>query len=242
MWSISVCFLHDFDPLTHVSFGTAVNGSWPDHHFWLGFPFCHVGWNLFARRPFPLLLDWPAARAGVDLTLFRRVAGPVSCGVCSDDVSPVELEARGDDTLGTFPSGVTVLEVWVAAGRGVSAAVWYARFCILFVLVGVVALSWCVAELTLCSAVHPDPSSPGSGPASSGPWCTWGGRGCWRGAGSNILCLLKVSGGSWVRNVYGMVSGGVEVGCEVGVQSLVNGIVGTMKFRRQRCCWKIVHM
>ena len=60
--------------------------------------------------------------------------------------------------------------------------------------------------------------------------------------GSNILCLPKVSGGSWVWNVYGMLSGGVEVGCEVGVQSLVDGIVGTMKLRRQRCCWKIVHM
>ena len=35
----------------------------------------------------------------------------MSCGVWSDDVSPVELDARVDDTLGAFPSGVTVLEV-----------------------------------------------------------------------------------------------------------------------------------
>ena len=89
-------------------------------------------------------------------------------GVWSDDASPAELEARGDDILGAFPSGVTVLEVCVAAWRGVTAAVWYARFCFLFVLVGVEALSWCVAELLLLgSVVVPDSSSLGSGPGSS---------------------------------------------------------------------------
>ena len=39
-------------------------------------------------------------------------------------------------------------------------------------VVGVAELSWCVADLLLGSVVAPDPSSPGSGPGSSGPWST----------------------------------------------------------------------